>query len=121
MTGPLATIVIVGSLILALWSVVLLIADRPPGRPLWWAIVALEAVVIVFAGWGFASGIARAEDFPRLEFYLYLLGIMALVPMAARWIRDERSRAAAGVLLVAFLVLPVMVVRVQQVWAMASG
>ncbi len=117
MTGPYATVVIVASLLLALWCGVLLIANRPPNRPLWVGLGLLEALLIGFLGWGLASMLARTTDFARLEFALYLLGVAAIVPLAGWWIRAEKSRAAAAVLLVVLLVVPVMVVRVQQVWA----
>ena len=121
MTGPLATAVIVASLIMAAWAAILLIANRAPGRPVWGGVVAFEALMVAFVIWGLFSAVTRNVDFPRLEFVLYLLGLLALVPAAAWWVRDEKSRAAAAVLTVAFLVVPVMVVRVQQVWEMTGG
>lgn len=121
MTGPLATLVIVAPLVLAAWAVVLLIRNRPPGRSTWVAVAVYEAVMIAFVVWGIVSAVTRDVDFPRLEFILYLLGLLVLVPAAAWWVREEKSRAAAAVLLVAFLVVPVMVVRVQQVWEMTGA
>jgi hypothetical protein len=34
--------------------------------------------------------------------------------------KDEKTRAASGVLAVVFIVVPILVVRVQQVWAGAG-
>lgn len=121
MTGPLATILIVAPLLLAVAAAVLLVVNRPPGRPMWLAIGVLEAVTAAFVGWGLVEAFTREVDFPRLEFVLYLLGLLVVVPAAAWWVREEKSRAAAGVLLVAFLVAPFMVLRVQQVWEMTGG
>ena len=117
MTGPYTTTVIVVSLLLAVWAVVLLILNRPPGRALWVALGALELLVVGLLIGGVVQMLGSDRDFARLEFVLYLVGVAALVPLAGWWVREERSRAAAGVLLVVLLVLPVMVVRVQQVWA----
>ena len=121
MTGPLATAIIVASLVMAAWAVVLLIANRAPGRAVWGGIAAFEVLMIAFVLWGIVATVTRDVDFPRLEFVLYLLGVLVLVPAAAWWVREEKSRAAAAVLLVAFLVVPVMVVRIQQVWEMTGG
>lgn len=121
MTGPYATAIIAASLAGALWAVVLLLVNRPPGRALWIALGALEAALVVFLVGGVVQMVGTDRDFARLEFALYLLGCAAVVPLAAWWVKDEKSRAAAGVLLVVLLVLPVMVVRVQQVWAGTSA
>jgi hypothetical protein len=116
-TGPFASAIIVVSLLLALWALVLVIANRPPSRPLWLALAGLEALLLVFLAGGVVQMLGSERDFARLEFVLYLLACAAVVPVAGWWVRGETSRAAAGVLTVVLLVLPVMIVRVQQVWA----
>jgi len=120
-TGPYATTVIVVSLVLCGWAVVVAIMNRRPGRPLWVALGVLEALLVGFAIGGIVQMIGRDTDFARLEFLLYLLGCAAILPLAGWWVRDEKSRAAAVVLAVVLIVLPVMVVRVQQVWAGSGG
>lgn len=117
MTGLLATLAIALPLLLACWAAVLVVVNRPPGRSLWAALGVLEIVLLAFLVWGVVSMVTRSTDFARLEFVLYLLGLVAVVPVAGWWVRDEKSRAAAGVIVVALLVVPIMVVRVQQVWA----
>lgn len=117
MTGPLATLAIVAPLVLALWPLVLLIMNRAPGRTLWAALGAVEVLLVVFAVWALAEMVTRTTDFARLEYVLYVLGLLVILPGAAWWIRGEKSRAASGVLLVALLVVPIMVARVQQVWS----
>jgi DNA-binding LytR/AlgR family response regulator len=42
---------------------------------------------------------------------------VAIPPTAFVWAWGERSRAAAAVIALAFLITPVMVLRVKQVWA----
>lgn len=121
MTGPYSTLVIVSSLLLAAWALVQLVVNRPPGRALWVALGGLEVLLLVFLVGGVVQMIGSDRDFARIEFVLYLLGLVALVPLASWWVRDEKSRAAAGVLLVVLLVVPVMIVRVQQVWAGPNG
>ncbi len=117
MTGPFASAIIVVSLVLALWAGVLLAVNRPPNRALWGALGVLELLLVTFLIGGVVQMVGRDTDFARLEFVLYLLGCAAIVPLAGWWVKDEKSRAAAAVLVVVLLVLPVMIVRVQQVWA----
>lgn len=121
MTGLYSNAVIVVSLLLCGWAVVLLIANRPPGRALLAATAVLEVMLLVFAIGGIVQMIASDRDFARAEFVGYLAACAAIVPAAVWWVRGEASRAAAGVLAVVFLVMPVLVVRVQQVWAGPGG
>ena len=104
------------SLLLCAWAVILLGVNRPPGRPLWVALGALELLLIAFLLGGIVQMAGSDRDFARLEFVLYLAACVGALPLAAWWVREEKSRAAAGVLAVVLLVLPVMIVRVQQVW-----
>ncbi len=121
MTGPLATATIAVSLAVALWAVVQLIGGIPLGRPLQIAVGVLEAVVIAFAIWGVVSMVGDTHEFARWEVIGYLLG-MCLLPIGALWwTRTDRTRAGTGVLLVIALVMPVLVLRVQQVWAGPHG
>ncbi|MDP1878583.1 MAG: hypothetical protein Q8M17_13625 [Actinomycetota bacterium] len=121
MTGPFATAIIVVSLVLALWAVVLLVANRPPGKALFAGVAVLEAMLLAFLVGGIVQMAGEERDFARLEFVGYLVGMAAIPPAAAWWVKDERSRAAAGVLAVVLLVMPILVIRVQQVWAGTSG
>lgn len=121
MTGPYASAIIALSLLLCLWAVVLLVVNRPPGRALLIGASLLELLLIGFMVGGIVQLAGTDRDVAGLEFVGYLLGCAVLVPAAAWWVRDEESRAAAAVLAVVFLVLPVMIVRVQQVWAGPLG
>jgi hypothetical protein len=47
----------------------------------------------------------------------YLLASLVILPAAMWWGIAERSRWGVGVLLVACLVIPVMIVRMNQVWS----
>ena len=117
MTGPLADVAVAASLILAAWCAILLVLTRAPGRSLWVGVAVTELILAVFVVWGLVELVTRDAEFARLEFALYLAGLVAVLPGAAWWVRAEKSRAAAGVLVVASLVATFMVLRVQQVWA----
>ena len=116
-TGPFATAIIVVSLLLALWAVVLLVANRPPGRAIFAGVAVLELMLLAFLVGGLVQMAGEERDFARLEFVGYLVAMVAIPATAVGWVRDEESRAAAGVLAVVLLVMPVLVIRVQQVWA----
>ena len=116
MTGPFATAIMVMALLLCAWAVVLVIANRAPDRALLAASAVLEAMLVVFLVGGIVQMAGSDQALARAEFVGYLLACAAVIPVALWWVRDEKSRAAAGVLAVVFLVLPVLVIRVQQVW-----
>lgn len=112
---------IIASLALAVWAIVMVIINRAPNAALVIGAAVLELMLIVFAVGGIVQMIRSDRDFARLEFVGYLLGIIVIAPAAVRWMRDEKSRAASGVLAVVFLVMPILILRAQAVWAGTSG
>ena len=117
MTGAFATLIIVVSLVVAAWSAVHLIINRPISRPLRASMLVVAALFLVFAIGGIAQMLTSDRDFARLEFVGYLL-LSPTIPVGAWWwVRGDTSRAASAILLVVALVMPVLVVRIQQVWA----
>lgn len=117
MTGLFATATIVVGLLIAGWAAVLLIMNRPVGRFLQGAVLLLTAMFVVLAVGGIVQMIGTDRDFARAEFVGYLL-LSPLIPLGAWWwSRNDKSRAGSGVVLVIGLVMPVLVVRIQQVWA----
>ena len=109
------------SLLLGMWSVVQLVQGRPPGRVLLVGSLVVEVMLIVFLVGGIVQMIATDRELARVEFIIYLLAMAALLPIAIWWTSGENSRAAAGVLAVVFFLLPILVIRVQQVWAGTGG
>ena len=100
MTGPFATAIIVVALLLCGWAVVLVIANRAPDKALLGASAVLEAMLVVFLIGGIVQMAGSDQEFARAEFVGYLLACAAVIPVAAWWVRDEKSLAAAGVLAV---------------------
>lgn len=117
MTGWFATTIIVWSLLLAGWALVLVIAGKAPGWGLFLAIGLLEVLLVVLLVGGLVQMGQEERDFARAEFVGYLIGIAAIPPIAMWWVKDESTRFASGVLLIVLLVVPFLVVRIQQVWA----
>ena len=120
-TGPYAIAIMAVALLLAAWAFGLVLANRPPGAPLLAGGAVLEALLIGFLIGGIAQMIGSHREFARAEFVIYLLACVAIPPAAAWWGWGERSRAGTAVLAVGFLIMPVMVIRVQQVWAGPVG
>jgi hypothetical protein len=116
-TGLYATAIMAVALVLAAWAFGLVLANRPPGVPLLAGGAVLEALLVGFLIGGIAQMAESHRHFARAEFVIYLLACVAIPPAAAAWAWGERSRAGTAVLAVGFLIMPVMVIRVQQVWA----
>lgn len=120
-TGPYANAIIIVSLVLAVAAFVLAVLNRSKSIALLVGAAILEALLVGFFVGGIAQMIGTTHDFARAEFVGYLLACIAVVPLAVWWAWGEATRAGLVVLGVAFLVLPILVVRVQQVWAGPSG
>ena len=117
MTGAFSTATIVVGLAIAAWAAVLLIRKRPVGRALQIAELVLTAMFVILAIGGIVQMLGTDKDFARAEFVGYLL-LSPLIPLGAWWwSKNDTSRAGSGVVLVVGLVMPVLVVRIQQVWA----
>ena len=116
-TGPYAIAIVVVGLVLGIWALVLVALDRPPGIALFVGGAVLEILLIGFMVGGVVQLLRTQHDVPRAEFVGYLLACVAIPPVAVVWGSGEKTRSGTAVLALAFLVTPVMVVRVQQVWA----
>ena len=117
MTGSYATAITVIALMMAAWTLVLVAMNRSPGISLVAAGGVLEAMLVGFLIGGISQMVGSDHHFARAEFVGYLLACVAIPPMAVVWAREERSRSGTLVIALAFLLTPVMVLRVQQVWA----
>lgn len=117
MTGSYATAITVIALMLAAWTLVLAAMNRSPGISLLAAGGVLEAMLVGFLVGGIVQMVGSDHQFARAEFVGYLLACLAIPPMAVVWAWEEKSRSGTLVIALAFLLTPVMVLRVQQVWA----
>jgi hypothetical protein len=120
-TGPVETAVIVVSLALAAWTLVLVTLDRPVGAALLVAVGVLECLVVALLVVGLVQMVGTDRTMERATFVGYLVAAVLIPPIAAVWSLGERTRYGTTVLLVALLVMPVMVVRIQQVWTGPVG
>ena len=82
-----------------------------------WSLAVLEVGLLVQAVIGIAALLGTDHDIERWSFAGYLLGPAVILPVAVVWSAAERTRWSAGVLVVACLSVPVMIVRLGQIWA----
>lgn len=120
MYEPFQTGLIVASLLLALAAVGHMVANR---RPTTWLVIGLgllELALIVQLVIGVVQLVSGDQDVSALTFVGYLVGILVVLPLGTLWALGEPTRSGTAVLVVATLVVPVLVVRLQQIWT-ASG
>ena len=97
--------------------VVLIARDRRPGR-LTYALLALVELGLVVE---LVMGLTMVFDDHRgvsvATYVGYLVGALVILPLAAGWAWAERTRSGTGVLLVGVVVLPVLFLRLHDIWS----
>ena len=117
MTGLLATAMTAVSLVIAAWALVHLVIGRPMSRALHASQLVLVGLFVVFAIGGIVQMLGTDRDFARLEFVGYLV-LSPLIPLGSWWwTKGDTTRIGSAIVLVVGLVMPVLVLRIQQVWA----
>lgn len=113
--GPLSVATIIAALLLAAWFLLRAALDRAPSRADLLAAAllgALVAVLVVVAVVGLFDG-TRPSD--TATFAGYLITTIAFAPVALYLARMEPTRWGNLILGIACLVLPVLVLRLQQI------
>lgn len=117
MTGAFSTATIVASLLMAAWASVHLVIGRPMSRALHASQFVLTAMFVVLAIGGIAQMLGTDREMARAEFVGYLL-LSPLIPAGSWWwTRGDGTRIGSAIVVVVGLVMSVLVVRIQQVWA----
>lgn len=116
MIGPLATGLILFSLVIGIFSLVTTMRDRAMGRTLLVALAVLELGLLVQAGFVIAALVRGEGPAETATLVGYLAGSLVIPPVAAFWGHGERSRWGPAVIAVAGFAIPGMVGRMLQVW-----
>jgi hypothetical protein len=104
------------SLVVAVLAVWYVARDRRADRTLVAAIGVLWVGTVVQLVYGIAALAATDRDVNGLVFVLYLIGLVAVPPLAAWWALGEPSRAGSGVVVVAALLVPFLLLRLDTLW-----
>jgi hypothetical protein len=111
-----ATIVIVGSLLLALASLITAIRDRPMGTVLLAGFAALEVAVLVLLGLVIVAVAGGQGPADKVTLFGYLGGMVLIPPAGVFLAIAERSRWGPAILVVAGFAVAVMTGRLLQIW-----
>lgn len=102
--------------VVAVWLVVLIVRGVTPNDYLYGALGLLEVGLLVQFVVGLVQVFGDHGGLNVAAYVGYLLLLIALLPAAFLWSVGERSRAGTGVLLVAVVLVPVLFLRLQQLW-----
>jgi hypothetical protein len=122
MVDGLATVLTFAALGVALWALVLVVINRPfdlrkpYGLALAGAVLVLELGLLAQAVTGVIVMANDDRTIERLTFVGYLIGPVLIVPLAAVWSLTERTRWGPTVLIVGCVTVPVLIVRLRQIW-----
>lgn len=105
------------SLLVVALLVVLIVRDRRPGRVTYALLAVLELGLVAELVIGLARVFGDHEGVSVATYVGYLVGALVILPLAAGWAWAERTRNGTGVLLVGVLVLPVLFVRLHDIWS----
>lgn len=113
--------VALSSLVVAAWSFVLAARNRSPAKPLLIGLGVVEALLVVQVVLAVILMISGERPGSMVTFIAYLVGTLLVLPIGTVWALAENSRSATAVLGVAGITVPVLILRMHQVWGGASA
>jgi hypothetical protein len=116
-TEPLVIGLITLSLLLALVAVGHLVVNRKPTLWLLGGLALLEVGLLVQLVLGVVLLVAGDQDVSAFTFIGYLVAALVILPLGTLWALAEPTRSGTAVLVLTTLVIPFLIVRLQQIWA----
>lgn len=113
----LPTVLITAALLAAGWTLIPLVRNRGPDKFLIGGLALIESGLLVQAVLAIITLAGTERSVDAVSFVGYHLGTLIILPIAAVWALAERSRWGNAVLLIGCLAVPVMIVRMNQIWA----
>jgi hypothetical protein len=102
--------------VVAVWLVVLIVLDRLPNDYVYGALALLEVGLVAQLVIGLVLVSGDHGGVNVAAYVGYLVGALVILPVGFLWSLGERTRAGTGVLLVAVLVVPVLFLRLHDLW-----
>jgi H+/gluconate symporter-like permease len=99
--------------VFAAWHTV---RDAPFGNPLFYAVAALEVVLVVAMVGGFVALGRTDRDVSGGLYVSYWLTVAVIPPAAVLWGIAEKSRWGTGVVVVALLTVAALMLRLLGIW-----
>lgn len=118
----LATVLTYVALAAAVWAAVLVVVNKPIQLREWHGLWLYGLVALLEVGLlgQLVVGIVKMATDDRqvagLEFLGYLLTSLVILPLAGVWALAERTRWGPVVMVVGCLTIPVLIIRLEQVW-----
>lgn len=116
MTDAIAYGVALLAVAVAVLAAVHTVRDVPFSNPLFYAVAALELVLLVVLVGGLVALGGTDRDVSGVLFVSYLLTVVVIPPAAVLWGIAEKSRWGTGVVVVALLTVAVLMVRLLGIW-----
>lgn len=107
----------------AVWAAVLVIAGKPVqlrewhGLWLYLLLIALEVGLLAQVVVGIVKLSTEDRQVETFAFLGYLITPLLVLPLAAFWALVERTRWGPAVMVVGCLTVPILILRLNQVWA----
>jgi hypothetical protein len=119
--NDLSVVLISFSLVIAAWSIALAVLDRRAGDWMIYALGVLELLLMAQLGVAITEVAQGKHPASTVTFLAYAAGALLIAPAALFWSLAEKSRSSTLVITVACLALPVMTVRMLQMWSDVRG
>ncbi|GAA1554748.1 hypothetical protein GCM10009789_05240 [Kribbella sancticallisti] len=116
MYEPLTWVLVALSLAAMIFAVVLAALDRRINWPLLGLLGVVEVALLAQLVVGIIQLTGTDRDVSGPFFIGYLIGALLVLPVGALWALAESSRWGAGALAVACLVIPVLELRMYEIW-----
>lgn len=121
MTTWLQIVLVALSLVVAVMAAAYVVRDRTVDPPIFAATTLWWLGCLVQVGSGLVAWVRTDAEVSGPVFVGYLLSLAVIPPAAWWWARGEPSRAGTAVLLVAALVVPVLLLRLDSIWDAAGA
>ncbi|RBM13078.1 hypothetical protein DI005_32160 [Prauserella sp. PE36] len=109
------------SLAVAAWAFVLAARNKAPARPLLTGLAVLEGLLLAQVAISVVLLIGGDRPGSMVTFIAYLVGSLLVLPVGAVWALAERTRSSTVILGVACVTVPVLILRMSEVWGGASA